>query len=382
MAGHKRMANYELLRVLAMAMVVAMHFLTYSDRLPVPDEPLGGIRVLGALLEAFCLVAVNVYVFISGYFGVKSTFKPSKAVGLLCQIWFYALLIPLALTAAGIPTVASRQGIYGLIQYLFPVETEHYWFATAYFVLYLLTPVLNLAVRHVSKRQLQIILGGLLILYCGIKSVIPVAFVFDRYGYDLQWFICVYLLAAYFSLYGGGILEKKGWLIYVASCLAGFGANVVMWSLSGKGDWLRYYFTVPYHYNYIFCLTGAVGLFYGFSGVRIKEGSWSDIIRKLGSLCFGVYLFHEHIDLRALWYGVIRQVVNPQAVEGVFWFFWELICCMAILFAAGIIIDWIRSRLYSLAAKALGRTKAGKWLCSLDGCFMKEMTTAEDGMGD
>ncbi len=89
MAGKGREANYELLRVLAMVMVVAMHFLERSDSLLALDEPFGGVRLTGSLLEAFCLVAVNVYVLIAGYFGVRGRFRVSKAAGLLCQIWFY-----------------------------------------------------------------------------------------------------------------------------------------------------------------------------------------------------------------------------------------------------------------------------------------------------
>ncbi|MBD5548041.1 MAG: acyltransferase [Lachnospiraceae bacterium] len=370
MVRSKRMANYELLRILAMVMVVVMHFLAHADDLPVLDVPLDAVRIIGALLEAFCLVAVNTYVFISGYFGVKSNFKPGKAVNLLCQIWFYALLIPLVFFFAGVPTVAQEQGIYGLVQYLFPIETEHYWFATSYFMLYLLSPILNVAVKNMSKKQLQIAIGSLLILFSGIKSISPIVFAFDRYGYDLPWFICVYLTAAYFSLYGSNFFEKKGWFVYIGSCLLGFTINLAMWVLSQKWDSFSYYFTVPFHYNFIFCLTGAIGLFYGFSNISIKEGWIAERIRKIGSLCFGVYLLHEHIDLRFLWYGWIRQMINPGGKDGLGFFFWELICCVVILFVMGIIIDWLRSRLFSISITfMIGKTKLYQWVKELDQAF-------------
>ena len=60
MAEKKRMANMELLRMAAMVMVVAMHFLAKSGNLPVVGEALTPQRTIGALIEAFCLVAVNV----------------------------------------------------------------------------------------------------------------------------------------------------------------------------------------------------------------------------------------------------------------------------------------------------------------------------------
>ena len=66
------------------------------------------MRLTGSLLEAFCLVAVNVYVLIAGYFGVRGRFRVSKAAGLLFQIWFYALLVPALLTLAGVSTVGFK----------------------------------------------------------------------------------------------------------------------------------------------------------------------------------------------------------------------------------------------------------------------------------
>lgn len=366
MTREGRMANYELLRVLAMVMVIVMHFLARSDSLPAPELPLSGVRLTGSFLEIFCLSAVNVYVLIAGYFGVKSRFKVSKAAGFLCRVWFYALLVPVILTIFGISTKGQELGAYGWIQYLFPIETEHYWFATSYFMLYLLTPVLNTAVKNMPKKRLQVTLACLFILFSGIKSISPVVFVFDKYGYDMAWFVCVYLLAAYLSLYGWDLFEKKGWLIYILCALASYGINTAMWFLSQKWDSFRYYFTVPYHYNYLLCLLGAVGLFYGFSRVSVREGAGAGAIRKLGNLCFGVYLLHEHVDLRDRWYVWLREVINPEKKEGLFFFFQELVWCVAILFGAGIFIDWIRSMAFAGCTKAFGKTKIFVKLKELD----------------
>ncbi len=372
MAGDRRMANIELLRILAMVMVVIMHFLSHSGNLVEAGSTLSSVRITGTLLEMFCLVAVNTYVFISGYLGVKSRFRPGKAITLLCQIWFYAILIFLVLAAAGVPALGYSEGninIYGLIQYLFPIETEHYWFATTYFMLYLLTPVLGAAARSMSKKQLQVTLGGLLILFSGIKSVCPLMLAVDKYGYDLAWFICVYLAAAYLGLHGSAFFEKKGWLVYGLSALASFGIQMAMWFLCQRSSSFEYYFTVPFHYNFIFCLTGAIGLFYGFLHIKMKEGRGAEIIRRLGGLSFGIYLLHEHIDLRTLWYGWLSGIINPGGRQGLLYFFLELFFCTVILFAAGIFIDWLRSILFRAAGAAFGRTKLSGKLKELDGYF-------------
>lgn len=366
MAENKRLAGYELLRVVAMVMVVALHFLSHSDSLLSLKAPINGVRILGTLLESFCLVAVNVYVLISGYFGVKGSFKPGKAVGLLCQIWFYGLLILAVALVLGIPTQLQELGVYGAVQYLFPIESETYWFATSYFMLYLLSPVLNAAARNMTRKQLKITLTGLLILFCGIKSISPVVFPVDKYGYDLAWFICVYLVAAYLSLYGNEFFKKHGGLIYAGSSIVTFAMVVVLWFLAQKADSFSYYFTVPFHYNFILCLTGAIGLLYGFSKLNIKEGPVAALIRKLGALSFGVYLFHEHIDIRYIWYGYLKQLINPMGGEGILFFLWELVCCIVILFAAGILIDYVRSLLFRFAGQRLTATAVGKKIKALE----------------
>ena len=82
---------------------------------------------------------------------------------------------------------------------------EHYWFATAYMILYLLTPILSAAVKKMEKKQLQTVIVVLLLFFSVAKSVIPILIPTDHYGYDFGWFICLFLIASYIRLYGTGI---------------------------------------------------------------------------------------------------------------------------------------------------------------------------------
>lgn len=368
MAEKKRLASIELLRILAMVMVVVMHFMRESGSL-LSAEMLSGVpgRVfLGTFLEAFCIVAVNTYVFISGYFGCMSKWRLSRVVSFLCQIWFYSLLIPAALSCFGRPTLVRSMGIYGLLQYVLPIESESYWFATSYFLLMLLQPILNTAVNRLAKRQFQIILAGLLLIFCGIKSICPLQLALDKYGYDLFWFICVYLGAAYLRIYGGGILEKRPFKIYGISSLLIFAMTVGLWYVCGYFSGASYYFTVPFHYNFILCLTGAAGLFYGFLKISLKEGRAAGLIRKIGKYSFGIYLFHEHPDIRYSWYPFLKNIINPMEMNSIPMFFAELIFSVVILFAAGLIIEWIRTVIFEKAGRLLRNTAAGSFILKED----------------
>ncbi len=102
--GNKRLANFELLRIVAMLMIISLHYLVKGwAATPFPfvakDDPVG---TFAWLIEAFCIVAVNCYVLISGYFCVESVWKPGRVVSLLCQVLFYSLLTPVILLLCGV----------------------------------------------------------------------------------------------------------------------------------------------------------------------------------------------------------------------------------------------------------------------------------------
>lgn len=365
--GSKRTANYELLRIIAMLMVVTLHYLNHTGSLLMPGEAAEGRKIVGTLIESFCIVAVNVYVLISGYFLVEAGFKVKRIVVLICQIWFYALLIPLVLLGTGI--FGGEGGIYRLIQYVLPLQTDHYWFATSYVLLYLFTPVLNLAVKHMGKRQLQITLAGLLIMFCGIKSIVPVQLVTDRFGYDFGWFLCVYLVAAYIRLYGLEWLgtAKRAWGTYVGCAVLIFGISTVAYLIHAKTGLFAYYVAVPYHYNFVLCLMGAIALFLAFGQVKISSGKTAEWICKLSPFTFGVYLFHEHIDIRKEWVGWIEGFTGPVAQAGLIGFILRLAVSVVLVYLAGTFIDMIRLYVFRFVGRYLTKTKPAAWIEKIDG---------------
>ena len=140
----KRQANFELMRIAAMLMIISLHYLVkggaaVSFPFSAKENPVG---VLAWLIEAFCIVAVNCYVLLSGYFLKEAGWKPGRVWSLLCQVLFYSLLIPVFLLMTGV-VPAGALGVYDWLGFAFPFGTEHYWFATAYLVMYLFAPFLT-----------------------------------------------------------------------------------------------------------------------------------------------------------------------------------------------------------------------------------------------
>lgn len=392
MSIEKRHTGIELLRMAAMLMIVTMHFLSHSGNLLEPGTPFSLAAATGTILENLCLGAVNAYVLISGYYGSRGNYKPSRTIRFLCRIWFYSLLIPLVLLLFHQHT-KFQEGVYGIIYYLFPIETDHYWFATSFLLLMLFSPFLNVAVKFLFRKKFQIALIGIFILLSGIKSICMLSFEgFDRYGYDFSWFVFVYLFGAYAGKYDSqGLLavfkakRKNAALLFLLSAGLGMAIQFVMWELGQMiPDWKEtfgYCFTVPYHYNAINVFAASIGLFYLFQSMVIKEGKFAEGIRKLSGLSFGVYLLHEHIDIRECWYGWLKGIINQDNQSGLLYFFVELIFCVIVVFAAGILVDFLRRCLFKMVGNAIKNTKLHQAIVKLDEVFSHEMLREEEHHG-
>lgn len=375
MAKAKRLVNVELLRIFNMIMVVGIHYIRESGSLLTLDTPeLTGKYVLSMLLEAFFIIMIDTYVFISGYYGTESTFKPSKLLGFLLRVLFYTLLIPVVLSLFGVPILADEAGIYGIAQYVFPIGNEHYWFMTAYFYLMLFMPLFNTAIKQLSGKQFLVVVSCLLIVFCGVKSIIPVPLALDKGGYEFIWIVCVYLLAAWFKLHGGKVeawIKKHCVKIYLGSCLLSWAMMLLFWKLSSVVGGLSYYFEIPLHHNFILCLMGAIGLFYTFMSLNIKEGKIADIIRKVSVYSLGVYLLHEHLDIRMRWCPALTEWMKPVLGDGIIMFLCGLLFCIITIFVAGVCIDYIREKLFAFIGRLLKNTAFIRKLKELDAVFAK-----------
>ena len=355
-AGNKRQSNFELLRIVAMFMIISLHYLVKGGvAAPFPfavrENPVGAIAWL---VEAFCIVAVNCYVLISGYFCVESVWKPGRVVSLFAQILFYSLLLPCILLLTGAKAVEGM-GLYDWIGFVLPIGTEHYWFATAYLLMYLFAPFLAAGIRQMKKRQLQVVTVLLLCFFSLEKTVVPISFVTDRQGYDFGWFLCLFVVAGYIRMYGIPWLEKQTHAVaaYVLSCLSAWAMAMLSNVLGGRIDAFAYYADMLYTYNHLCCLVGAVSFFYIFKNMQFGQGRLTTAIRKLAPYTFGVYLLHEHNLVRYEW---MRWLGADMAAEG-FLFVPHMIGCVLLVYVAGTAVDMARAWVFGLVADALRRLR-------------------------
>lgn len=360
----ERMANLELLRCVAMGMVVVLHYLGKGGLLPeLSGETMDSTGCTAWLLEAFCIVAVNVYMFISGYFLSTSSFKISRLLQLYFQVWFYSVAVGIIGALAGWTGDVPVDTHY-FLTLLFPVSMGHYWFMTAYVYFYLLLPFLGIAVRKMSKRELGMSVLLLLTVFCFLKSVLPLRLEMDGQGYDCLWYLCVFAAAAYIRRFGLPFLEKKGrgLLLYSFCCLAIFGITFLLRAFYLRTGSFGLMLKMCFEYNHLLPFLGAVGLFFTFSRLQI-HGKTAEIICRISPYTLGVYLLHENIGVRYAWQNWLGagQISSPLSLTG------RTVLAVLAVFAAGILVDRVRAFLFGIIWKLIGSRVINQGKAHTDG---------------
>ena len=348
---NKRQSGFELLRIISMLMIIAMHYMTKGMKIEKLSIDCSMTNVIYWIIYALCVSSVNAYVFISGYFATDSKWNLKKLIRLWAQVLSYSIIVPLIMSAFGAfdlkgASLSVKQQIF------LPVTYEHYWFATAYIMLYLISYVLNVAISKLDKKSYKTVLLALIAVFCGFKSIDPYLIPWDKYGNDMIWFIILYLIGGYIRTYGLPFTDNKtkketarfGLVIYAAFSLITFLIAYAFSFIVRSTGKLEYYMDMTYCYNYVTVLIASIGLFAVFANMDIGHRPW---INKIAKYTFGVYLLHDNIVLREKW----QHLLLIDSAQGKWWQIFHMIICIIIVFIVGCVIDLVRDGVFNAFAK-------------------------------
>ena len=299
-----RNSAIELLRIISMIMIVFHHFAIHGDfsygaTLSIPHIWYNFIIMGGK-------IGVNIFVLITGYFLIdnnKKIFDINKIVKFIGQVWFYSVVIYLIGILTGIVDFSFND----IIEIVFPITFNTWWFASAYFVLYLLHPFLNKLLHSIDKSLFQ----KLLLLLVLFWSIIPTFMTSSFEGNTLLWFITLYAIAGYIKLYG---LNKKFsikqyCLMFVVVSILTYSSSVVFIILATRWEFFTSKITYFYNLNKLTVLLISLSLFMVFANLKMK---YSKIINVIASATFGVYLIHDNSIIRNLLWVVLFKNVQYQ----------------------------------------------------------------------
>lgn len=328
----------ELLRIVAMFLVLAVHtnyaaigVLTHDDL--TADGLNGTFRLV---YEALAIVCVNVFVLISGWFGIRPTVRGAAKFIFQC-CFFYALLAILPLATGAMTLRGVRAAL---------MTSHNYWFVCSYMGLYLLSPFLNALLEHATSRQAWIVTACFwcFLLYFGWLLG-------DRQfcnGYSTLSFVGLYLLARCVRMYGARMrMMSAEWHIAIYLLCALMCAGISWGSLWFDIAVTQITYVVWSYMNPIVVLE-ALALLLFFSKLSFS----SRIVNTFAAGSFGVFLLHLH--------PVVYPIYTNLAVR-----IWErydgnllaysvvIIGYMTAVYLMAWIIDLVRQLCWRLIAKHL-----------------------------
>lgn len=269
----ERLSNIELLRIVAIFFVLMCHAIMMVHGLPKSVECKENIlsSYLITFFSSIAISGVDIFVLISGWFGIHVTKKGlTKYIFQICFLTWGIFLINVVLGKATF-SIDALKICLGMF--------HGYWFVIAYLGLFLLSPILNVFVKNVSKRDFQIVLFSFYIFQC-IYSWISGTLNYYQ-GYSILFFCNLYLTARYFKLYPLNWISCNSLKLYlILTMVISLIAFFALAFLGNAAKMLRY--------DNPLIILSSLSLLIFFSRLRIK----SMIINYLAISCLSVYIIH------------------------------------------------------------------------------------------
>ena len=271
-----RNSNHELLRIIAMYMIVFIHANMYLNFFCT-----GSIRTIcNGLVNGICNIGVSCFILISGYYGIK--FDVGKIVKMECMMITYSLLETIILYVAFPEQMCGSVLLEQLVKSVIPFISRKYWFYSCYLCLICFSGYIQKFIDYLSREEFKKFLGLCLLLF----SVLPTLFYFELVpdnGKGLIQMVMVYMMGRYIRMYKDVALPKKKAILLF----------VILWMINGVSHELPIRVGGIYFHlcrdNSISNLIMAVILFYLF-----KEIKWqSTLVNRLASCVFAVFALNN-----------------------------------------------------------------------------------------
>ena len=334
----QRSSNMELLRILSMLIIVMHHCvvhgkMTYTYDVFIPNRLFTDFFILGQL-------GVSLFMLITGYYQSKSEFKWQKLATMWLEVVFYSLGIYLITAAMNGGETFSWDNLYKAVT---PVIQRRYWFVTAYFAVYILSPIWNAFAEKAERKQFFVILFSCAVLF----SVLPTLTnrdIFLESGKSVMWMSVLYLTGAYLRKYPDAKIIKRSVCLPVGIVTAVLiiASEVLIDHFAMQDETLKKFVTYATNETSRFPLyILALSIFSFFVTVDIP---YQRVINEIGASTFGVYLIHDNLYMRKiLWidlFGFNNHRFHPLLIP-------YMMCCAVLVFVCCIGIDRMRMKLFS-----------------------------------
>lgn len=331
----ERSSNLEILRIVAMLIIIAHHYVVNSGIVQLYDY--SNITANMIFLQFFGFggkMAINIFVLISSYFMCQYKLTWKKVLKLYLEVKFYAIVIYIIFVITGYDVLSLRRIVRVLFNMIYGVNVS---FMGSFLAFYLLVPFLN-RMRSALSRKMHLELCGVLLFIYTIISTFSI--MNDTWNY-IGWYVTLYFVASYIRIYSNRYTQnvKYGIIIMVGSLILIFASilcvDFVGYKIAGFEQ--PYYMVVDS--NKLLALTCAMGFFLTFKNIKIRNNKYVNMV---SASTFGIFLIHTQgrAMTRFLWQTVFDNCKYYDSK----WLSLHAVLSVFCVFLVCMIIDMLRKR--------------------------------------
>ena len=318
--------NYsaDLLRIVLIIFIVIHHSLVHGMGLSslkngykVPAEV---NNIYYFVLNALCIVGVNGFFWLSGYFSIKTKYK--KLFYLYLECIFYMGVFQLANMLIWRESISIK---------LITIPILDYWFMGVYFFIALVAPFINIAISALSIKQRW----KLLITLVALNTIY--GFLFDMNGigngYTAIQGIIMYTIGRICFENKDVILKeikKKLFLVVYFGCGLIVGGTAYFLAEFRKYNWAW----KMYAYNNPIVICSAVSIGMYFVSSNLKVNSFTKTLSSIGRCSLAVYLLTDNYIIKNRVFIPLKMIIANQSILfaiPVVVIYSVFLCCITIL---------------------------------------------------
>ena len=339
----ERCSNIELLRIFAMFLVLIVHADFFSlgapSSLDIKEEGAPISSFVRIFFESLSICAVDIFVLISGWFGIKQSLKG------FCKFIFQCLFFLISIYVVCLLLVTTSFTKENTLSCSLLLNSKH-WFIKGYIVLYIISPILNLFAEKATQKQFAFVIINFFIFQT-IYAWLTNAASFFVDGYSPLSFIGLYLLARYANLYPHHFFCRKKEIDFsIYLIIAFFMAIMVFFRFFPFFSNKMFYYTNP------LVIIASLYVLLFFSKLQIQN----KIVNWIAISSFSVFLLHTSYHTTNFFKSQNQYIFNHyDGIACLSYFFVFLLFCFftAIFFDKIRIFSW--NKLCLLYKKILQR---------------------------
>lgn len=301
---NKRFPGVDVAKIIAIYFVIVVHLLGNGFAFRDGSTRVPCQAILYHTLLGLSFSCIDLFALATGYLCIHSNCRYSRIVNLWLAAVFWGVVMLLACSLCGY-SVAGESYLDAVL----PIWHDQYWFLSAYFMMFLIMPLMNKAILAMTRKEFRQLFAAVAIFVCGYSMLGADVFGL-RSGYSFPWLCMVYVIGAYIRLFNPCRWRKL--CCFMSAVGIAIATAFAYLSLRHFLPNVRFSFV-----SYVSAPTLSIAILIFMGSLQIEFGErMSRIVKAVAATTFGIYLIHvQPFVWRNIWKVGLSRIKIGTAFE-------------------------------------------------------------------